>query len=439
LSATGLFFDTAQTAIVIRFFNGNLEDTEYTHVNLNWDPGQMLATFPGAYFGFSSIDSDVHWQGNPTRANVSPLDSLDTTRGDSLLHDAPPYISNPPEAFDPNNDDLFNPSAYRTVPGGGTTQWKGNFQGVSGLLINVQDPWDFAGTIFYFRNVAHDTDPTQPEECAIELQAPPTPPLPTPFPQGFVPSATFTPDCADIRLRLEFVRFDSAGDVRLRVTNNRPIPGYFTGFTINWPAVKIPGLRLSRVVVGGANANDIADPLNNPGGTGQVVWQNPAGATTSPTNSASNGTWQAGPAGGNYYIFPPNSITDVHLDFVGVGPSTLSALGGHPSDFNGTTLRIWCTPFGNGGGSGGGGGGNGGDITFGVVSTPGPTNTSAPTRTPGPTLTPSLTPTPGPPTNTWTPAPPTKTFTPSPTAQASNTPTRTPSPTPRDLGGADGG
>ncbi len=444
LSAKDLFFDTAQTAIVIRFFNGNQEDTKFTGFKLSWDPAQMKATFPNAYFGFSSIDSQVHWQGNSSitnGANVSPLDSKDATRGDSLVHDAPPYISNPPRSFDPNNDDLFDPEVYRTLPGNGTTQWKGNFLEVTGLLINVQDPYDFVGTKFYFHNVAYDSDPTQPKECEIELQAPPAPPLPTPFPVGFTPSATFTPDCADIRLRLDFIRFDPAGDVRLRVTNNRPIPGYFTGFTINWPAAKIPGLRLSRVVVGGANASDIPDPLNNPGGTGQLVWSNPNGATTAPTNSAnaSSGTWQAGAANANYYIFPPNSITDIHLDFVGTGPSTLSALGGHPSDFNGTTLRIWCTPSGNGGGGGGGGGGAGGDITFGVVSTPGPTNTAAPTRTPGPTLVPSNTPTPGPPTNTWTPAPPTKTFTPSPTAQASNTPTRTPSPTPRNLGGADGG
>lgn len=431
LKAGDMYFDLDGRSIVVKFENFNDEPTDFTHARVTWPTTKILTKYPSAYFAFSSIESDVHWVGNSPstasdpnrRANVSPIDSLDTQRG------------------------TFYESAFREIDAQNDVLWKGTFLDIGERLGELVYGADFAGTIFYFRNPEFERTGQGPAECAVPLQTPPPPPEPTAFPPGFVPSATHTPDCADRNLTVQFVSFDALGDVRLRVTNMRAVPGYLIGFTIYWPT-RIAGLRLSKVTVGGANANDVADPVTNPSGTGKIVWQNlSGGASTSPTlsHNTATGSWLGD------YIFPPSSITDVHLDFTGSGPSTLQALGVSASEFNGTNLRIQCTPAtantprpggpGQGPGTPGANGAPGtqGDISFVNQPTPVPTTTPRPTNTPGPTLTPSKTPTKGPPTNTWTPAPPTKTFTPSPTGAATKTKTPTPTPTDADAPPSDGG
>lgn len=378
-------------SVYIRFTNDNVDDTELLSARLVWRADAILNDYPNAYVGFMALDEEIFWTGND---GTPPTDSSDPADG------------------------TFFASAYRGVPGNGATvDYKGVFVNGPPVLASSMQPWDFAGTRFVFDNpVVGQAD------CVIDVDLPPPPPTATPIPAGFVPSATFTPDCASSHLRVDFVSFDSLGDVRLQVTNNRQVTSPMTGFNIVWPAR--PGLRLSKVVAGGQNAND----LPATGGTGVVVWQNFGGGDdTPPTNStnAGDGQWLTN------YTFMPNSVTFLHLDFTGVGPSTLQVLGISPSDFNGTRFEIWCGSVGNPntGGGGSGGGGGAGTIFLSELPTPVPTQPPQPTSTPGPTLTPSKTFTPGPPTNTWTPAPPTKTFTPQPTARPSNTPPPTSTPT----------
>jgi hypothetical protein len=306
------------------------------------------------------------------------------------------------------------------VPSGGfKVYWEGVFVNGPGLLGDYTTVWDFGGSVFYF------DDPTSDTDCEVELQLPPPPPPPTALPPGFEPSATYTPDCASSLLRVNFIEFASLGDVQLQIVNNRSVVAPFTAMNVAWP--DLPGLKLVKVVAGGANPNDLVDY----GGNGVVVWQNFAGGDPDPdsaSNNPSDGTWLTD------YTFPPNSITNLWLDFTGTGSSPLTSIGVHRSDFNGTWFRIGCGSS----GGGGGGGGGAGDLFLSEVPPPPATQPPQPTNTPGPTPTPSVTPTPAPPTPTFTPAPPTNTFTPSPTLRASQTPTRTPVPEDIDLSGADG-
>lgn len=374
----------------IRFRNENPQNTMLTRSIVHWNRARMANDFPNVYLSAKALDTQVYWSGNDTD---SPTDSL--------------------------AEGTFYSDSYRVLPGGDMAFWEGVFINGPNLLATYMTPYDFAGTSFYFDH------PDQPNDCAISLTLPPTP-LPTDTPQfPMSPTPTFTPDCASSTVLVEFVRFETLGDVTLRVTNNRPVVSPLTDFFINWPAR--PGLGLVKVVAGGNNAND----LPQFGGTGVVVWEgNPADMTA--------GTRGSNPADGVWitnYSFPPG-ITLLHLDFTGAGGGTLPGVFGiSPSDFNGTWFDIGCGA--TGGGQGGGGGGQGGTIFLSEVPTPVPTNTPRPTNTPGPTLTPSRTPSPRPPTNTFTPRPPTNTFTPAPP-----TPTLTPTPfvlpTVPGSGGADG-
>ena len=150
-------------------------------------------------------------------------------------------------------------------------------------------------------------------------------------------------------------------DVRLRVINTRSTVAPFYSFNIIWPTTS-PPISLKRVVVGGDNANDVV-----PSGSGVVIWQNnltSGGDAASPTNSQD-------PADGTFlqqYIFPPNSVTLVHLDFTGLGANDLSSVGAFNSAFNGSSFEIGCNT--TGGNGGGGGGGNSGTIFLNTVVPP---------------------------------------------------------------------
>ena len=384
----------------MEFYNDNIEDTYLMQSEIHWVEEAILNTYPNAEFALKSVDSEVYWQGNDQTSPTS-------TVGEGAFF------------------------GVQLVPGGGVgAQWEGVFVNGPQFLNEVFIPNDFAGSNFLFDH----PDPSE-ADCPILLFLPPIP-TPTDIPPGYEsPTPTYTPDCASLTLRVEFVSFDPAADVRLRVFNEGGRTAPMTGFNIIWPTVN--GIGLKQVVAGGANA---LDTVSN-GGTGVPVWVNPnsGGHTSSPTNSGSVAAWQTD------YTFPPFSQTDLHLDFVGY-PGTLSSLGISAFDFNGTQFDIWCgtpgTPFGGGGGPTGGGGTTGGGgpgtifLSTSVPPTPVPTN--PPTWTPGPTFTPSRTPSPAPPTNTWTPRPPTMTFTPSPTSQATSTFTPTATQPPRGGGNSDG-
>lgn len=374
--------------IFIEITNGNAQPTDLLSSWLVWNPGKVQSSFPGAYVGFKALNEEVYWTGQVT---TSPVDSVSMG--------------------------TFLTNSYRTIAGGSTARWKAVIINGPQMLGNYLQQWDLTGTYFEFEN------PTGPN-CQVPITLDPPPPPTQTLPPGFVPSATFTPDCASSTLRVEFVSFDPQGDVRLRVVNTRPVVGSLLGFTINWQS---PQIQLLKVVAGGNNAND----LPQFGGQGVVVWQNfSSGAYPPPVVStdASKGSWLTN------FTFPPNSSTFLHLDFTGVGASSLAAFGIHPSQFNGTNFTITCgaatqtTPGGTGG-PGGPGGGTGptvGTIFLSQVATPVATQTRTNTPVPGPTNTPSRTPVPPP---SPTPGPsrtPSATWTVSPTPRASATPTITP-------------
>ncbi len=398
LSASTLTF--YGNRVFIQFRNDNVQPTELTRTWLNWNEAAVQGDYPNTYMALQALDGEVFWMGADYQPETSTV-----------------------------SEGTFYTSADRALPGLDGAQWSGTFLNGPALLADYWADYDFSGSIFYFYN------PATGGECEIALDVPPGPPPPTATPPDFVPSPTFTPDCASDLMDVEFVSFDPLGDVRLRVVNNRYVVAPFMAFDIRWP--DLPGLSLVKVVVGGANANDLASS----GGDGVIIWQNTTGGDPDPrTDSglASDGNWLTS------YTFPPNSITAVHLDFTGVGASTLQSLGVHPSDFNGSRFRIGCgaaTQPSDDGGAGDGGSsgwsGDEGDIFLNEVATALPTRLPVPTRTPGPTFTPSITPTPRPPRPTNTPGPvPTATRvppTPVPTQPAQPTATFTPP----QFGGAD--
>lgn len=390
LSVHTLTFD--RNNFYIEFENGNIEDTELERAIIQWQPDDFLPDYPDVNLYFMALDDEIIWFGDGTYKN----DRIDTL-----------------------NDPFTGGPWYVGGMGTGTdpiiTDFKGVFDSAPQLLFEYTDMWAFSGTAFYFDDLAGGS-------CIISLDLPPTPEPATEYPADFTPSPTWTPDCASDQITVEFVSFDSLGDVRLRVTNNRSVVSPMYGALIYFS--EYPGLGLTRIVAGGSNANDIITS----GGTGVVVWSAGAstGITTSPVDTYSSGTWQVN------YNFQPG-VTDLHLDFTGVGASTLpgSIPGYDKSYFNGTRFDIGCDSGGTG--NGGNWGGSSGSIYLFNNPTPVPTSPPLPTRTPAPTYTPSNTPLPVTPSNTWTPRPATETPLPSDTPEATDT--YTPSPTPTRFGG----
>jgi hypothetical protein len=429
LKATDVSF-SGQNTIYVKLQNDNVDDTTYLYASMVWQYTTMLATSPNAYAGFVSIENEVNWTGYQSKANkpttAAPVNTNSPSQGDSFLDDDPATTG-----------DVYIVGLNTTVPGNGSARWQLTFLGLTKPLYQVLKLWELGGTKIAFLN------PTTGQKCLISLDVPPGEPTATPVPPNFNPTATFTPDCADINTSVAFGSFLSNGDVQLVVTNKRANPAYLLGFIIQWQGAltAVPNLKLVRVTVGGRDPYDYPSPTN-PNGTGVVVWENTVGGDiNAPTNStvASDGTWRQS------YAFPPAvqsptqptqftpTQTNVYLDFVGVGGDSLTTRGVASNVFNGSLLRISCNP--NGGNGGQGTGGNyDGDITFDTQLPPTNTLPPPPSITPAPTK---------PPTATYTaapPKPPTLPTTPAPTVTASNTskpPTATkPPPTPTfNIGG----
>ncbi len=441
ITLSPIAFVDNKVRVLIR--NTNDTDTYLTGGVLYWD--RNIVAPPPVVLRFMTIDTQIFWAGEDS---VSPLDTrlADGTpaNGTNYISASQPFwiFSDPTLQGDPN--------IYEAV-----------FLGITALSSR------YLGHEFEFSELFFD-NPDTGVDCQVRFTVPPPPPTPTPAPDDFTPSPTFTPNCASSLLRIEFVEFAPNGDVTLRVVNNRSVEAPFRGFELRWPAWKASNLRLSKMVVGGSNANDTVDV----GGTGTVVWQtsigggyrpsgvvigNPNPPTITPSYDTSIGTWFDN--GDTYfvaYVFPANSSTLLHIDFTGVGVSRLNSVGSppvSPSDFNLSRFYIECDRSGWQGGpctnptgrcgpctnpNGCSGGSYGaGELILDNLNTPVPTLPPLPTNTPGPSPTPSRTRTPSPPTLTPTLGPPTNT----PTATlniptSTSTPTRTP--TPITFGGADG-
>lgn len=381
--------------LFIEFANFNSDPAFLLESEIFWDKTPAEVDFPNMYMSTMALDAEVYWYGD---------DAVSSTNANSegVL------------AYDPTSRDH-----YIFVPAGGEkSDWQGQFLNAPTNMYLYFDIYDFSGTRFVFDNPDSDIN------CDIEVYLPEQPTL-TPVPDGYVsPTPTFTPDCASLTLKVEFVSLELTGDVMLKVINEGPRNAPFTGFNIVWPPMS--GIGLDRVVFGGENALDIPQF----GGDGVIMWDSPFGGgdTSNNTNSATEQTFITA------VTVPAFQEVLVHLDFVGVaGKLPIS-----PSDLNGSQFDIWCglpgTPFGPGGG-----GGNGGSIFLSEVNTPVPTNQPPPTWTPlAATFTPTNTPPPVEPTDTYTPKPTIPTKTPSVTPPASATPSPT-NTTQFGGGGADGG
>jgi hypothetical protein len=417
-----------------------------TAVKLVWDSNRVNTDFPTGYVSFMTFDNQVVWQGQDrtttTDTRVAAIyPNADTGNGVTYISPASPFWVFPslPDPAEPNRFEAW-------------------FENIGDLATVFPIGWEFGGTEFYF------DDPNSSIDCALRLQVPPPPPTPTPSPVGFVPSPTFTPNCASSQMRVTFERFDPNGDVVLRVTNNRTVVAPFRGFELVWPAWRASGLKFESLIVStnpnlnaSAGGSGGATLWNSLAGGGyrpaSVVVGNPTPPTRTLHNDTSAGTWNDNndPYDVAYtFAAGPNSVTYIYLNFTGTGVQSLETRGVTRSDFNGTRFFIECgrgnrnpngtcsvSPCNGGPWGGGGGGGSNGDIGLDNQPTPAPTSPPVPTNTPGPTPTPSRTPSPAPPTNTFTPRPPTQTFTPAPTQGPTNTPPPTATPTSGNLGGSD--
>jgi len=419
LEATDVSF-SGQNTIYVKLQNDNVDDTTYLYASMVWNSARMTnaANSPNAYAGFVSVENEANWSGYQSKANKAtfsaPVNTNSRLQGDSFLDDDPA-----------NSQDVYIIGLNTFVPAEGSARWQLTFLGLQQPLYKIMDLWELGGTRISFQN------PTTGGECVIALDVPAGPPLPTETPFNFVPTPTFTPDCADARMKVTLGSFMFNGDVSLNVTNfNKATPGYLVGFIIQWQKVldKIPNMKLVRIVVGGRHANDFPS-TQNPNGTGVIVWENlNGGDTNSPTNStvAGDGRWVQN------FTFPPDRTIPVYLDFVGID-GMLDSRGVGRDAFNGSILRISCNP--NGGpGQGGSGANYDGDITFDENTPPPPTGNPPPTITPAPTQPPTFTPTKGP---SRTPVPTQPSRTPAPatnTPKPSNTPPPPPTPLPDESG-----
>jgi hypothetical protein len=429
-----------ENRVQLTITNANREDTRLTGAKVIWDNVKLATRSATAGVQQLSMNGNTMWFGDK---KISPVDTRssakypnpDTGNGVSYI-----------EAFPENSAVIGQDTvAQNGNDADNTNEFQVFFSSIENLR-DVFEGWEFAGSELYFDN------PFSPQDCVIKLIVPNAPPPPTATPVGFVPSPTATPNCASNLLKVTFEGFASSGDLVLKITNNRTVEAPFRGFSLVWPAYKVPNLYLRRVVVGGTDADD---------STGTTVWNSIQGGGYRPPNVVFNvppasvtrhdditaGTWNDNNDPYDVaYSFPRQSTTLIHIDFTGISRLRLDEAGISASDFNGTRFFIECgrgnrNPNGtcstnpcNGGPWGGGGGGGGGGLgDIGLDNQPTPTvRVMVTTAVPAPTLTPSRTPIPQPPTNTFTPGP-TKTFTTTPLPNPpTNTPSRTPSRTPVD-------
>lgn len=364
----------------IQIVNDNVQNTFLEQVILRW---RKPTNYPNMYvfalaIARTSPDSgeatEVMWSGNRR-------EDIDTATFTGL------------ELSDWN-------SADKTIPGYGiaTTSVFSEFKMGANPLTQEFNIMDFGGTQFRIHNPVNPALP-----CLANIQEFIDENPDTPTPTNFTPSPTFTPDCASIRMRVEFVDFWTLGVIQLRVISERNVSSRLLGFNIVWPRwqdlPRVGGpniLSLARIKVGGSNPNAT---------NAVTVWTGP---DFTPNTPHTEGTFTPG------YEFPANSVTNLWLDFDGYGTRLDQAIQFGPWMLHGTTFDISCNAPGSGGT---GGGGQQGTIALAAPTPPPPTNTPRPTNTPGP----SRTPTPTRPTNT-----PSRTPTPGPTRTFTNTPSPTP-------------
>ncbi len=124
------------------------------------------------------------------------------------------------------------------------------------------------------------------------------------------------------------------GVVQLEVTNTGADYAQLRSFGIHW-VQRAPGvLTLDQVTLGGTGPSDPS---------GKMIWQSgsPAQDANPPTIASADPTESEG----NWlddYVFPPNSVTPLYLDFGGTSTTLPAAFGAAPSDLNGTWFDITC-------------------------------------------------------------------------------------------------
>jgi Flp pilus assembly protein TadG len=390
----GLF----SNSVALEIHNGNTLPTFLTRVIFRWP---TISSYSSMYMGQMALNGTPHWKGQDRTDANSQFNVTDTNTDSSI----------------PSNYFVNTPEEDRTIAGNDTGEWTATFgNGPNFPQFQTANPWfsinSFGGTEFYLFN---PNDPMNP--CVIPLALTPPPPTNTPDPNAPPPTATFTPDCLAQQMTVGFKAFEQFGILHLEVTNNRTIESVLVDFTIVWKQ-KLPGvLTLDRVTL-----------VAPPGQPGSVeVWNSgsPTEDKQPNTSGRGEGVWVQN------FTFPPNSKTQLYVDFGGVG-GLLSdnGIGMVRSDFNGTNFRITCGTDGTG--NGGMGTVPTGQFNLAEVPTPGPSNTPGPSKTPRPTSPPTAVPTKGPPTNTPKPGP---TNTPRPTNTPAPPPTATKKPPPPTLPG----
>ncbi len=307
-----------------------------------WVTGEMYAASAGI------VGRSTHWQGQSLTS---------------------------PTVLDSGTTGWDNSEYLRYFAPESTTVWQIRFaNGPSNLSAAGYTKYDFAGSGLFFEG--------GDEPCSVDWLEFPTPDTDT------TPTFTPTPDCSDFSI--EFDHFERAGIVVFKLINTGPAAARITGVDLYW--IKLTSsMYLDTVEFG---IYEYGHPLNT------LVWQ---GRDENPPSIMNGGDpgWVVTP------VIDAQQTLFMYADFDGLGgPDSLTAYGGHKSNFNGTAVNFDdCT------------------AGMGDFNTPEPTNTSAPptnTNTPAP---PTDTPTPAPPTDTPTPAPPTNTPTDAP-------PTNTPTPAP---------
>jgi len=139
---------------------------------------------------------------------------------------------------------------------------------------------------------------------------------------------------AEQSVSVNFKQWVIFGVVKLEINNTGAKYVELDSFGIRW-IQRAPGvLTLDQVTVGGAGPSDVA---------GKIIWQSgsPAQDSTPPTIASSNpaeseGNWL------DEYVFPPNSVTPIYLDFGGTTTTLPAAFGATPSDLNGTWFDLKC-------------------------------------------------------------------------------------------------
>jgi hypothetical protein len=370
----------------VQFINQNVMPTRLLEVQLNW---ATIPAYPGMFPWQMQMARSTYWV-NPAGASTDPLVVNQLTQG-------------------------FFPGATPVLLSGVTNQWSITFANGPVRLSQFLSNYAFDGTTFVFEN------PDDGSTCEFVLDIPEPTITPTLDPNAEQPTATPTPACQPGMLEVNFQSFEIFGVVRVQITNRRNVVATMTGFDINWiQRDSNSNLYLRRMRAGGSNPE-----------IGTLIWESGAtGQDNSPPTTASSGGGEG--VWGLNYNFPPNSTTNLWLDYDGgVGSSSLQTVYlASLADFNGSSFEFimpQCAAN-----AGGPGSITVEQVTPPVQSTPPPTNTNAPpptqpnwTNTPRPPT--SIPPTAGPPT----PIPPTN---PPPTAAPTDAP-----PVTIDFGGGGGG